>query len=340
MSNIQLSKTGEVADYFSVTQIELENGVLESQFECGPFAVAEQRYAGYPTHGPDVNYEDYDTWADNLYTKYDGPNASWDTQGTTVDGLHSMILDSGLHYQDIDAISPNSTRSSDAQHVRAALAQGYPLIVTVVESSVFDMEIGGIPYNWVPPQSKATHIICLTGIAPDGENYLTRDSINIEGDVAGVNTVRPGPRTYDCTKLDITFATVIWHNWLPMIPAGFDFTQGVLNPMPIMNKAGSDAQQAQAKATWSLASCNKDDKGNDIPGTGNQVGYDSGIANIWQHLFYSGKNFGFPIRPEDKMQNWSKQDILVRWFVNGRIEWFQNAGRAFDALGNEINLYS
>lgn len=338
MSNVPLSGSSEVADYFSWTQIEVENGILETQMLCGPASVVTNKYAGYPKHGPMVNYETYDSDADSLYVKYVGPNVASDVNGVTIDVLHTMIVTSGLHYQDIQAITPNSVQSSDMAHIRAALAQGYPVIATVLESSVWDMasDVNGNPYYWVTPTDTATHVITFTGIAQDGVNLLSRDTINITGDVAGANTVRPGPRTYDASKIAVYFATAIKLSWLPSIPVGFDFTQGVINPMSVMNTPGTAIQQAQAQAIWNVSPL--------AP----TLSFTSGIATVWKQLLYTGRNFGPPSSVELShdpvtgavLTDWSGNPIIMQWYGGcNRIEWKDNVARAFTPT-QEINLYS
>jgi hypothetical protein len=77
------------AHYQTVSQFE--SG--ESVFECGPFAVALNRYAG--KNAPGGSPEDVDQLADNLWQQFGGG------QGIGMQQLFDMLHTAGLQYQTV-----------------------------------------------------------------------------------------------------------------------------------------------------------------------------------------------------------------------------------------------
>jgi Peptidase_C39 like family len=297
---IKLNAQGEVADFQDASQFEPN----ESEFECGEFAAAIVKFAGYPGKGATGTQEDIDQTADAFYTKYVGPNIASNTQGTSIDVMHQMIKDCGLDYQDLPTINSTSQQSSDIAHIKAALAQGYPLLATLTEASAVDLVLGKNPYSWGP---SGTHIVVYTGIAADG-NLLVRDSANIVGPLQVNNTVHPGPRRYDIQQIATQWATMVRLPWLPPIPAGFDPLTGAINP-PF---GGNMNIEQSAKDCW--ASTAPIFAGTPPP-------YNTGIALAWQQLYSIGKKPGPPISLEYGSVTWDGKPIRVQEFANTRCEW-------------------
>src|SRR5579864_1824609 len=128
-----------VAYYQNVTQFEQG----ESNCECGPYAVALNKYAG--RNSPIGQPEDVDTLADQLWANF--PHVP---EGIGVATLLNMLDNVGLHYQKIGSVEDND-HVEDLTHAVALkwLQQGYPLICTINESNVIDLDLNGSPYPWL-----------------------------------------------------------------------------------------------------------------------------------------------------------------------------------------------
>jgi hypothetical protein len=108
-----------------------------------------------------------------------------------------MLKGLGLAYEPL-------TASVDA--VKAALTQGRPVLFCATEQGMHDLALGdAVPYSWPP---SGNHAIVVSGVAPDG-NLLVHDCASI-----APGGVRPGPRTYDASKLQPVSATAIIPAWL------------------------------------------------------------------------------------------------------------------------------
>lgn len=181
-----------VAHYQTVSQFE--SG--ESVNECGPFAVAMNRYAG--KDAPGGSPEDVDQLADNLWQQFGGG------QGIGMQQLFDMLHTAGVRYQTVgsDELNLHVDQLTPAVALQW-LRQGYPLICTVNESNVIDLDLGRSPYPWLAEEpyhsNPPNHIFTLAGIADDG-NVLVADPAN-----AG-----SFPRRYQLDRLNfITLVAVI-----------------------------------------------------------------------------------------------------------------------------------
>lgn len=199
---VKLNAAGEVADYVNVSQFEQG----ESAYECGFFTVWLNKAAGAPGTGATQSAEWIDQQADASYSKYDGVNTSANTNGMSLWQLWTLLTESGQAYQWLG-------NTPDLALIKAWLAIGMPVILTVDENSVYDVALGKVPYSWTPT---GTHIITASGISLKG-NLLIRDTASI-----GTDGVRPGPREYDIKKLKINQATALVVPWLPALPANFN----------------------------------------------------------------------------------------------------------------------
>jgi hypothetical protein len=135
----------------------------------------------------------------------------------SLDAEYSMLDGMGMHYQACAANVPA---------VKEALQKGYPLIICGAETGMHDLELGGaVPYSWTPT---GNHAIVASGIAPDG-NLLVHDCASVSS-----SGVRPGPRHYDATKLQLVSATAIIPSWLEDIVIDLN-TPGVGNYFTLVN---------------------------------------------------------------------------------------------------------
>lgn len=189
--------------------------------KCGFYAVSLLRSAGQSR--PSASPGDVAAWADAEYVTYDGGDVYTNENGMTMAGLQAVLHDAGLHYQVVGSTELGfHTDRIDADHVRAWLAIGYPVILAIWESNVIDLdpEINGIPYSW--PTAGLSHIIVATGV--DGTALLCHDTASI-----GDNGVRPGPRRYDAGTLmqGALSATAVVLPWLRRPPDDYDaYTEG------------------------------------------------------------------------------------------------------------------
>lgn len=166
----------------------------KSAYECGFFAVMMARSMNELGKPPTLSPGEIVAKAEDAYARYDGSNASWNMDGMSLQQLYDLLHEVGLHYQGLPL---------DTGLIKGWLQAGYPVIVSVAETSVHDVELGRNPYPWTPA---GNHVIILTGL--EGNNYLVRDSANIEPP----NTLRPGPRVYSPDLLYVS-ATVVVPPW-------------------------------------------------------------------------------------------------------------------------------
>jgi hypothetical protein len=191
-----------VAHYQTVSQFEPG----ESVNECGHFAVALNKYAG--KDAPGGSPEDVDRLADNLLQQFGGG------QGIGMQQLFDMLHAVGLQYQTVGSRELNVHVDQLTPAVALQwLRQGYPLICTVNESNVIDLDLGKSPYSWLEMEpyrsNPPNHIFTLAGIAGDG-NVLVADPAN-----AGAF-----PRRYKLDRLNfITLVAVILPS-MPVPPQG------------------------------------------------------------------------------------------------------------------------
>jgi hypothetical protein len=209
---LTLNRSGEVADYPSVSQFEFG----QSAYECGYFTDALQGAAGRPGVGPLHDAGWVDQVADAYYAAYDGANTAANKNGMSLFQQWYMLdemIKSGV------PVAVRGYRwlgmNPDKDVIRAWVTNvGTPVMITVTEQSVYDIGLGDkVPYGWKPSGS---HIITVTGVRNDG-NFVVRDTANV--DASGV---RPQPRVYDAGKLSISSATAVLLSWIPAIPQNYD----------------------------------------------------------------------------------------------------------------------
>ena len=182
--------------------------------KCGFYAISLLKYAGLPGSQTIGSPAQVEAWADTEYVAYDGPDVSSNDRGMTMAFLEDVLDDASLHYQVIGSTETGlTTNHLTPDYVRAWLRLGYPVILAVAESSVYDLDLGGCPYAW--DTSNYFHIILATGA--DGSALLCHDTASI-----GPAGVRPGPRRYDAGRLTMISATAVVMPWLRRPVAGYD----------------------------------------------------------------------------------------------------------------------
>lgn len=211
---VPLTASGEIATFRDVDQFQ----PAKTQFACGFFSCALVKAMAPVGQAPVQTVSEMIAEAEQWYAQDNGDDALSNTNGMTLQQLYDLIVQIGLHFQ---------AAHTDAQTLRAWLRLGYPVLVAGAETGFYDLGLGDrVPYPWTPSGS---HIIVLTGIAADG-NFLVRDAANVT-DLSNPNTLRPGPRTYDASRFQLSSATAVVPSWRPRPPAGFDPTQSDFVPV-------------------------------------------------------------------------------------------------------------
>lgn len=199
---VQVNARGEVADFLDVNQFIPGR----SAYECVAYSASLITFCGPPGHGPTGSVLEASNLAQYWYGREEGSNDSSNTNGMSLSAEYDMLTGMGLHYHALDA---------NVQAVRDALAQGTPVMVCGAETGMFDMDLGDIiPYSWTPT---GNHCIVASGVASDG-NLLIHDCASI-----APSGVRPGPRKYDASRMQLISATAVIPPWqgASMIPNGW-----------------------------------------------------------------------------------------------------------------------
>jgi hypothetical protein len=195
--NTPTNSKGEIVDCQEANQFQR----AKTQFACGFFSVAMARSMTRPGTPPSLSVGEVIADGLSYYRAFDGTDAISNTNGMTDQQLWTLLHEVGLHYQET---------STEASVLKQWLRTGYPVIVALTETSVFDVALNENPYPW---HAAGTHIIVLTGISSRG-NFLVRDSANCT-DLNNPNSLRPGPREYDASRLQVVSATVAVPPWMP-----------------------------------------------------------------------------------------------------------------------------
>lgn len=202
----------EVADFLDVNQFIPGR----SAYECVTYVGGLMKYMGQPGHGPSGTVLQASNLAQYWYGKEEGSNLASNQNGMSLNALYNMLQGMGLSYH----IAPPTMA-----YVKAWLGVGYPVMLCGAETGMFDMALGDIvPYSWTP---SGNHCIVVSGVAPAG-NLLVHDCASI-----APTGVRPGPRTYDASKMSLVSVTAIAVPWLPALPSDFDPTKEIDMPIVI-----------------------------------------------------------------------------------------------------------
>lgn len=170
----------------------------KTQLACGFFACAMALSMAPIGQQAKFTSQQITEMAEQWYAKYEPNNWSFMSDQQTYDLLQEIKLDYQVTSEDINIIE---------RWVEA----GYPVLVSLEETSVFDMELGHNPYTSWPPAGY--HMILVTGVTGDG-NVLCRDSANCT-DLHIPNTLRRGPRKYKASSMKIRRAIAVAPPWYP-----------------------------------------------------------------------------------------------------------------------------
>lgn len=274
---VKRNARGEVIDAVTVSQF----WPGKTEFACGFYSAATIAYAGEPGKGPSGSSSDVEKWADEQYLKQYGADGPAQMGGVSIDDEHRLIVSalpsSGMsHYQDL-SISNTTSQQNDLDQVEGALLNGYPIIATVSEGSIFDVELKKNPYWWGPSGS---HVIVITGISPTG-HLLCHDSANVSGSLQGPNTPLPGPRAYDAARIDMSWATMCRMPWLVPFPNGWNPATGQRINQVV------DTFNQMVVQYWTV-----------FQHTTGALPRDTGIFKAWREEFLAGKFRGEPLSPE------------------------------------------
>lgn len=179
----------EVCDVWDISQFLPGR----SAYECVAYAAALLKYAGKPGQGPIGSTLQTSNLAQWWYGHLEGSIDASNKNGMSLMALHLMLGGMGLEW----------TMPADSlEGIKHALATGQPCIVCGAETGMVDMALGDrVPYNWTPT---GNHAIVVTGVAPDG-NLLVHDTANVDAQ----GRIRPGPRTYDASRLQVVSVTSV-----------------------------------------------------------------------------------------------------------------------------------
>jgi len=325
-----VNSRGMVADYAPTSQFWPN----ETEFACGFYAGALNKYAGLPGAGPTGTPDQVRRFAEEQYIAVYGSDAANQDGGISIPQLHQVLHVAGLHYWDLP-IDAGTQRTSDVARVKAALNAGYPVIATVVEASVRDLTgdlPAGSPYEWTPA---GTHVITYVGIASNG-NLLAVDPANVVGPLQGSNHTRPWPRVYDAGSIDMTYACVVQlvgpdpaRPWLAPIPGGDPLAWPAgFNAQQFERRSWvSASQKIQAEDYWNATTAGEIPVGGNAPVTagifpaGHAPSYQTGIAQSWQSEYQAGHVWGPPLSYEFASVTWDGKAIVAQMFAGGRCEW-------------------
>lgn len=284
---------GMIANYLPVSEFQPGH----TEFACGAFATASNAWAVPYNQPARTDAQNLINWAEAEYAKTAGDNGPNNTNGASIPDMHTYFTDTqqggvvpnALHFWDT-AISNASDQATDINTIKAALLRGYPVIATITEQSVFDLDLGTNPYWWGPG---GNHILTWVGISSDG-NLLAVDNANViqgDGNLQTPKTPQAQPRRYDITKIANQWASIIQLPWLPPIISG--------DPLSWPSEI-----QLQAQAVWA-ASPVKAPSG-------------LGIYKAWLSAYTTkSMNFGTPLTLEFQTINWNNQIITVQHFSGG-----------------------
>lgn len=210
--NPVLSSTGEVADFCDADQFQ----PAKTQGACGAFALACVDAAapvGKPcTKTPAQVVAEAEAW----YAQMDGDNSISNFDGLNLTQMYALASQAKITYYPLN---------NDLNQIRSWVRAGHAVIINATEDSYFDLGLNDtVPYYW--SCVGCNHIITITGVASDG-NFLVRDSANVT-DLNNPTTLRPGPRKYDASKMNLNwaFATVMHGQSMPIVQGGVP-TMGV-----------------------------------------------------------------------------------------------------------------
>lgn len=216
----------EVASYIDVDQFVTGKSVDT----CGFIAVLLNHFARQIGQAYGTTVDVLQAMQAMWYSKFDGPDVASNHNGMTNGQLYQMIVDIGNHYQNLYP-DGGVDKAKLATEIKYWIGDGYPVLVAVSESSVYDVGVGGTPYKW--NTVGLSHIITITGTTKNG-NFLVRDTANVG---------RSGPREYLADRLDFYEATVFVPTWMPRPYNAFEMYPPTMK-MPIVAPVPKPAEPA------------------------------------------------------------------------------------------------
>ncbi len=303
-----LSSTGEVADFCDADQFQ----PAKTQDACGFFAVALVDAAA-PVGKPCTKtvaqvISEAETW----YAQYDGDNSISNNLGMSLPQLYQLLKQVGLQYYPLRL---------DVNQIRDWVKAGFPVIIMGAEAGMHDMGLGDVvPYYW--NFQSFNHTITITGVTSDG-NFLVRDSANVTN-LNDPNSLRPGPRKYDASKLQLisTTAVVMHGQQMPTVQGG----------VPVGVPAG-----------WLDT---KDAQGNPIlKNPVNSFVVRAGFRNFVLNYPGGWESWNVPLEDEHAASPLEESNPAlgggtVQLFRNRRLEWQQSSNRIFEGWsGQELAWY-
>lgn len=285
---MNLTKSGEVAEFHDISQFR--SG--ESTQMCGYYSVALCAQCVPPGQALTLTEEQVHDIARSDYEKYAGPDVASNKNGMTTEELYACL---NIHQLAYNPLIPNTTVISNW------LVQGYPVIIALAESSVYDMELGKNPYPW--NTSGYNHIVTATGVK--NGNLLIRDTANI----APPNSIRPGPRVYAVTRLRLISATLVKPRW-KVVPPPAALPHIAINTtkvFPMINPTNDD------KTLWSAVK--------------SSVPFDPshGIPQAWLQALYNGVFLGCPVENERGGVIRDGKTITEQCFTASVARWYDGA---------------
>lgn len=280
----------------------------KTEFGCGPFSVAVCAWGAQPGKAPTNSPGPLSAWAYNEYVKVNGDSGPGNTDGSSVANMRTFIKDtqtwnatSGppypLHFWELNTVN--------VANIQAALLAHYPVIVTVTEASVYDLDLLTCPYWW---GASGSHIFTIVGVDSQG-NFQVYDTANVErgdGNLQTPKTPLPWPRRYDPKRLQFTgYGAIIQLPWLPSIPSGDPLTWPQQTP-PI------DYTLQAAETVWNSV----------IPG----LSFESGIAKMWYSDYQKGILHGPPLCPERPYTDLLGNKGVIQIFPGAEARWVNGVG--------------
>ena len=302
----KLTATGEVAAFTDVNQF---GGSVN---KCGYMAVAQSASAAQPGATPQSASTVYASGQAD-YIRLAGPDVPSNPNGMSLWQCYSDLTFHKLHY----LAGPTAWGE-----LAAWLDYGYWVIVCVPESQVYDMEIKGSPYPWAT--ANLNHIISLTGRGRWANSLKFRDTASI----VAPDSLRPGPREYDYTRLVPYWAVIVLPSWLPIPPAGFDPQAASAGDeptevMPVISRPATLKANDDDKQVWSIVKPGITlDDSHAIP--------QSWLVARWK----SSQNFGPPLEAEHSITR-AGVPCIEQEFARARAQWNSKTGAViwFDGRG-------
>lgn len=223
----------EVGTYIDVDQFVTGKSVDT----CGFMAILLNHFARQKGQAYGTTVEVLQASQVTWYTNYDGPDVSTNHNGMTNAQLYKMIVGIGNHYQNLYP-DGGVQKAKLVEEIKYWIGDGYPVLIAIAESTVYDVGLGGCPYKW--NTTGLSHIITVTGVAKSG-NFLVRDTANVG---------RQGPREYLADRLELYEATVFVPTWLPRPYSAFDMYPPTMKlpvavPVPVPAKPTEPALTLQ-----------------------------------------------------------------------------------------------